>query len=541
MKPLRSAFIPLLVAVFGSAALLHAENATSQLELPPLEARSSAIGTVAWQYTAVPGYEVLTRCSPATTRQVLKNQVLLDRWLAAVVPEEFRPRQSASQVFILDNQQLANPETKTVEGAPVRWLSGSLLLADRDLAIAYLRSDETESDPDSRRLARDRVFHLLEARRPRLPAWLIDGIGWLAAQSRLQDDAIGLDPALWVDAVLTEDLRAHPDFPHPSLALPDLLEGGEPRPSAENEEARRLWNSEAALFVRWALDGDASRRAAFWNFVRRTTSGGASDAVCRECFGFGYADLRDRLSDYLPRALITPMQLDRGSTALPEVVLRPATSAEIGWLKGDWERLEIAYVKGRYPQHTDRYIAQARQTLTDALAKGDRDPRLLAVLGLLEADLGNNSAARQWLEVAATPQLVRPRAFYELARMRYLAALSQPAEANGLLSVAQVNGVLEPLKSGYRQAPPLLENYRLAAQAWGHSVAPLGPGQLALLDDGLRFFPDELGLLYDVAALKMLRGLRSDALSLANRGASLTTDAKEKARFTKLVERMSGQ
>lgn len=114
---------------------------------------------------------------------------------------------------------------------------------------------------------------------------------------------------------------------------------------------------------------------------------------------------------------------------LPPLALRLATDGEIARIKGDWERLEINYVRQRYPDLATKYIEQARRTLLRAYDRNDRDPRLLAVLGLCEVDAGNDAGARDYLETAARLEIVRPRVWLELARLRLADYLAAPAVA----------------------------------------------------------------------------------------------------------------
>ena len=70
------------------------------------------------------------------------------------------------------------------------------------------------------------------------------------------------------------------------------------------DERTALWRAQCALFMRWAVVHDEGRqREAFWRFVERLERQPPDEALFRACFGFGYADMRDRLSDYLPEAV----------------------------------------------------------------------------------------------------------------------------------------------------------------------------------------------------------------------------------------------
>jgi len=58
---------------------------------------------------------------------------------------------------------------------------------------------------------------------------------------------------------------------------------------------------------------------------------------------------------------------------------------------------------------------------------------LLAVMGLCECDAGNDSGARELLASAVQAQVIRPRAYYELTRIRYAEAMANAAGSSGRL------------------------------------------------------------------------------------------------------------
>ena len=59
-----------------------------------------------------------------------------------------------------------------------------------------------------------------------------------------------------------------------------------------------------------------------------------TEQIFTECFGFGYADLLDRLSDYIPVAVTTPVRLTLSpSPAASRLDLKPATLVQIARLR----------------------------------------------------------------------------------------------------------------------------------------------------------------------------------------------------------------
>jgi hypothetical protein len=124
--------------------------------------------------------------------------------------------------------------------------------------------------------------------------------------------------------------------------------------------------------------------------------------------------------------------------------------------------------------------------------------------------------------------------YFELARLRYITAAAQPAGAEGRLSTAQANTVLEPLRTARAQQPPLPQTYALAAEVWRNSEVRLSAPHLELLEEGLRLFPGQLAMTYQIAALKLQLGAKAEATVLIERGLKQSTTAASRTAFEKL-------
>jgi len=248
-----------------------------------------------------------------------------------------------------------------------------------------------------------------------------------------------------------------------------------------------------------------------------------------ECFGRSYADMNQTLTEYLPRAVHTNIRMyAEASPELPPVSLRNASAAEVSRIRGNLERLELAYVRRQYPGLAPRYLTLARRTLRLAYDQGARDPGLLEVMGLCECDAGDDAAARPFLETAVQRGAIRPRAYYELARIKFQGMRLGASES---LSAAQTAALLELLFAARAQSPPLPEVYELIAAVWRHSSVPPQRGNLAVLDEGLRFFPGNLELIFSTATLKATHGFRADAVALIKIGLRLAPTDADRSRF----------
>ena len=158
----------------------------------------------------------------------------------------------------------------------------------------------------------------------------------------------------------------------------------------------------------------------------------------------------------------------------------------------------MGHVQRRLPQVREPYLAQARRTLHRAFDAGDRDPRLLATMGLCEIDAGNPAGAREFLEPAVAGGVVRPRAYYELARLRF-ATLRRDAPETKLFSFAELAPIFQPLQRAIAQAPPLSEVFILLAEAWSRCELSPHAAEFAELEMGAHLFARQPTVAYPIA------------------------------------------
>jgi hypothetical protein len=520
-----------------SLLVTAAPAADEVVELPPLEVIAPGKPLPPWQFARIGSMEVLSRCSSGLTREFVETHARLTQLLQQILPAELQVELAAPQIVILTDQTTTPAAARdavqgfspsappAASGRAAAWdrqvrFVPNLRLNDIDRVAIYAILDSNSFSGDRLMLTANHVRDVLERRTPPLPAWFMVGLLTLYQDVHYLHDALEFGPIDWVTPAETESLRTDPDYPRTLLPMRDFFAGVGARQTPETAALVRLWQVQAALFVRWALEGgDRARRAGFHALVARAAGGKIDEGMVRECLGLGYADLRDRLSDALPGLLRSRLRLRVDKLLpVPPFKLRVATPDEIGRIKGDWERMEIAFVKARHPQYADKYVMQAHRTLTEAYEKGVKDPELLGVVGLFECDIGNGPAARSYLEDAARAKVVRPRVYLELARLRQAEAMSIVAGDNAQLGPLDANRVLEPLATGWAQAPPLSEAYLLAAQVWARSAATLRPQHLALLDEGRRLFPRNLSLTYYTALLKGAHGDAAGAAALIAEG-----------------------
>ena len=191
------------------------------------------------------------------------------------------------------------------------------------------------------------------------------------------------------------------------------------------------------------------------------------EALFRACFHASFAEVEKLLFQSLWRAeyrtaIVGPIEIDQ----LAGLQIRNATSLEIALIKGDFERLEAISVRMEQPKWADEYFAIARRTLRRRYERGERDPQLVAELGLCELDSGDPEQARPLLEAAVGAHVIRPRAYAALARLRYAEAVSQSSR---LLNKSQVSFILKPIAQAAGQSPPLPDATQLLDEVFSHS------------------------------------------------------------------------
>ena len=552
------ACVPLLFAARGAAA-------DDAVALPPFIVEEASKGPP-WRYAEAPGYEILARCNDAATRRIVATHQRLHHLLAEMLPPSLQLQCSLPRTLILYDEELQPAASREViarmlrpngieppeDFSPspgfrgmritppsVRRLSflPNLRLWDRDAMAVFMIVRRDDFDAERLALTHDYISFLVKGRVPALPLWFVSGLLTLYAQTTYESDRLTLAALSWIAETHTDAVKKDPKTAPPVQPLADFLANHFASPTEPfTFDPIKAWQAQAALLVRWGLEADAgAHRAALWKFVERTAGLAATEAVFSECFGEDFAAVHARLTAYLPAAIRRPVNFKPAKLPKPApLMLRNATDGEIARLKGDWERLEVPFVKNISPDLAPKYLEQARRTLKRAYDRDDRDPRLLAVMGLCEADAGNAVGARELLETAARLGPIRPRANYELARLRFEEFGAQPAGGDGRLSVTQASEVLGPLFAARAQQPPLPEVYSLIGEVWLHVATKPTRGHLAVFDEGVRLFPRRPDLALRTGELYLREGFREDAAAYLENAALTATDAATRERAAHL-------
>jgi hypothetical protein len=536
------------LAPHARAAAAPARNPGPAVELPPMMVEES-VSSAPWLHVEVGGAEFLSRCSDSTTRQFVEAWLEKMQLVRALVPEEFLGRTDAPTVLVLYAQSLQQTVSAEIQrelqagesraGAASRGervnIAPNMRLADRDMHASIIYIDESQFNAAGLSISPSHVRFLLRGRVPDLPAWLIDGAerAWRDADFVL--DPITLSPLVWLNpresgALAGDALRPRALLPAGELFAPELAR------TVENQHPRRaeIRAAQQELFFRWAIASGGATREALWKFVARAAEGPATEEMFEACFGFDYAELRDRLSDHLPKAVGDPAWVRPGALPpLPRFEVARATPNQIARIRGEWERLAIGHVQRRLPEVREPYIAQARRTLRRAFDAGDRDPRLLATMGLCEIDAGDPAGARPYLEPAVAGGVARPRAYFELARLRF-AALTRDAPESRRWPYTELAPILQPLQRALAQAPVLPEVCGLLAEAWARCELAPSEAELAELALGARFFARRPAVAYPTALAFARHGRAAEAVAVLAAAAGYAADDETLAGMTRL-------
>lgn len=533
---------------------------TDSRELPPPES---------WRYATIAGFEILTNGSDRATQRLLRDFDMFRQALGYVWPV---PNQ-AGVVTPLIIAGRGNKFDGFVPAGKSRAESttASLLLkkGDRtaiviDLQATTLNVLNMDGPPDpttgvdggmisvehDKQLYREYVRFLLSGAEPRLPAWFEEGLSQIIMKMKFDkrwiefaklDDPNAVSAAAAATAginaaMLAEDpeAAAMPGAPAEDLdfnaalqrralvPLAQFFAVTADSPEALNPLGNNRWAKQAYAFVHLGLYGYKGKyQKAFTQFLQRATREPVTEAMFKECWGMTYKEMLLQIRSYCDYTYYQHKEYrfkEDAIVAPPPLALREATQSEVGRIKG-----EAMLLAG--------HNAAARTELIAPYVRGERDPELLASLGLYENSHGEAGRARKFLEAAVAGKARRADAYIELARFRFADAL---AAGPGNFKSPQVDAIIGPLMAARRLPPPRLALYDLAADTLMRGEARATRDQAALAIEGARLFPQRMKLVYQAGALSADAQLIEAAHALADHGLRFSRDAATRQSFTEL-------
>jgi hypothetical protein len=516
--PLAAATPPVAGAPSGPVIELPVFEVSDSRVLPPPEE---------WRYAEIPGFEILSRLSERETRRFVADFLLLQQVIEIIMPGLTRGQVAVPTALILCGRGRGFDEFLPVRDRAERFAMNSLFLQNPeraaivvDFALQELRfsdAETVESDP-YRSFYIEYFRHLIRrqlAAPP--PAWFEEGLVQLFGAIDFSRETITFGQI--GDGFGAEKLG---DF-NQVLSRKALVPLGEMLRTEGPRQRTRYWKAQCYAFVHLCLYGNNRKyQKPFLQFVTRLGSEPLSEQLFKECFNRTYRQMALEIRSHCEFTVYNAMRFQaKKGEALPPpppVELRAAADADVGRIKGEVLRLG---------GHGD----SARNALIAPYVRGERDPRLLAALGLDELEAGRRDRARRFLEAAAQAGAVRARAHVELARLRLEEVRQRPGAPDGRLSEAQVTAVLTPLFAALKQPPPLAAAYGLIAETWMQSAVAPQAEHLAVVIEGLNRFPRDLALLQQAALLAHRRGFPTEAKAMAERGIKLAREPADRERF----------
>lgn len=565
-----------LIPLFAVGLARAAEDAPSGpiIELPKFVVTDSRElpKPEAWRYATMPGFEILTNSSDKATQRLIRDFDMFRQALGHVWQVQPRGGQIASLIICGKGAKFDAfvPKGKSTVEAGLASLflkkgdRTAIVIDMQATTLNVLSSDDgrdAQTGTDSglisvehdKQLYREYVHYLLSGSEPRLPAWLEEGLAQIIMRmkfdrkwiefAKLEDPntvsaqaafvaefnaAAGAEDGggITLAGAPADDLDFNAALRRRALVpLDKFFAIGHDSPEALNPLGNNRWAKQAYAFVHMCLYGYHGKyQKQFATFMQRAARDPVTEAMFKECFNMTYAKMLMEIRSYCEFTVYEHKEYrSKVDVIIPPapLALRDATQSEVGRIKGE-AFLLAGQDKAAHAELIAPYI------------RGERDPALLASLGLQERAAGEGERARKFLEAAVAGKVVRPDAYLELARYRYADALAKPGGANGVFSPAQAAGVLDLLLVARQQPPRLPAVYDLMADTWTRSPATPKREDIGALVDGVRLYPGRLKLAYQAAALSADAGLVEVAHSLADHGVKYAPDAASRARFETL-------
>ncbi|MBI4626601.1 MAG: hypothetical protein HY736_25705 [Verrucomicrobia bacterium] len=505
------AVLAVVVAGLGAASSAGAQDATPLeppvgpvIELPKFEVTDSRLlpPPENWRYAAIPGFEVLSNISERETKRFMQDFLLLQEAVNVIMPALRGGGVSVPTSLILAGRGDGFNRFVPADRGDDRYRTNSLFFDDPergaivvDFALAeLLLEDNTTQESDPYRSFYKEYFRFLIRRMSgqKPPAWFEEGLVQLFSSIDFTKK--------WINFAQVGDGfggERTGDF-NTLLVQRALMSFPELFSEQRGQSRSTFWSAQAYAFVHMCLYGRGQiYQKPFVQFLTRIGNEPPTEEIFVECFKKDYKKMLLELRGYIGFTDYKSLRYTaKKGQALPEpppVTLRPANEAEVGRIVGETLRL------GGHGE-------KAHLALIAPYIRGERDPALLAALGLDERMAKHDERAQKFLEAAAKGGVVRPRAYLELARLRLAGGPAGNTGDEKRLEAGQVAHVLEPLLLAHRQPPPMAEVYELIATVWMRSEKPPTREDLTVINQGVNHFSRRPTLLWRAATLNLRHG-----------------------------------
>jgi hypothetical protein len=532
----------LVLALFGPALArgVNDPDEPPPSVMAPFLVEESMLSEETWLYAKGPGFEILSACDEQATARFSRTLVRLRQDVGQFLPRKILTLSGLPATYILipkgfhssiepgildDSGKARSPAAFQ----PVR----DILLADPDSVYFLVELNEWEDLTRQVNFINTTSYiqFLLGLQRPRLAPWFVVGMTGLYGSMRFPWPASGFAPEPWLSEDDARSLRRDPLTPRPLLPLDELFLPG--FPADRTPAYRKVWRAEAELFVRWALSGDsATERGRLWALAEATANQPPSEALFQSTFGLNYADGRDALSDFLPRAVGDRLDAHAGETVEPNAIANDdATGAQCRRILSELARRCMSVARAQYPDQATLYTSHAEVLLRHAYSAGPGDADVAASWALFLLEIGDRAGARKILAHLAETPGVRPLARLEWGRLKLQDALRTPEGKAGSLSEAQGQGILGLCRSVQDAGLSEPGSYDLESEVLGHLRREPTGAELGSLYRGSMLFPDDAPLLLKTVSWLLRQGEIAAAQDRIHMGLWENSDPSLKAKF----------
>lgn len=501
----------LVVAGLVFAASTRAQDATALeppvgpvIELPKFEVTDSRLlpPPEKWRYAAIPGFEVLSNISERETKRFVQDFLLLQEAVNVIMPGMRGGGVSVPTSLIIAGRGDGFNRFMPADRGDDLYRTNSLFFDDPergaivvDFALSeLLLEDNTTQESDPYRGFYREYFRFLIRRMSgqKPPAWFEEGLVQLFSSIDFTKK--------WINFAQVGDGfggQRDGDF-NTMLSRRALMPFPELFSESRGQTRSTFWSAQAYAFVHMCLYGRGQiYQKPFVQFLSRIGSEPPTEEIFKECFKKDYKKMLLELRGYIGftdyKSLRYTAKKGQALPDPPPFTLRSANEAEVGRIIGETLRL------GGHGE-------KAHLALIAPYIRGERDPALLAALGLDERVAKHDERALKFLEAAAKAGVVRPRAYLELARLRQAGWPAGTMDGERPLDERQVSQVLEPLLTARRQPPPMAEIYEFISAVWMRSGKPPTREDLKIVNEGVNYFSRRPTLLWRAATLNLRHG-----------------------------------
>ena len=336
--------IPRLLVGLIVAAVQSANGEEASIRL-----REFRVESTSWQYAKIANIEILSQVGASTVIATVSALLRGER----LVPDLLLQGTNLRLMLVLvEGRQLRPdlpPPMRQVPASPLHWDAGYTKISEgyeeftcEETQVIALNFDAGEF----RQILMDRVYRRIQAKRPRYPAWFMQGLfgGLYQVIGIPHSTTVRFAKLSWPDPRVEPGVfpRGAGDFPSFAGMFDPISDQ-----AAMTEPERWRYEFQAALFARWSLFGpvkNGRNRNGYWALAEWARLGKTDEQIFRECYGMSWAQACDEMRAYLRTKAVgmLDVRMPHVMTKVPEadaLELREATPDEMRRILGEYARL----------------------------------------------------------------------------------------------------------------------------------------------------------------------------------------------------------